>query len=124
FMTVSGIMKDLVNAAYKWLGKLPGGLGIATVFAGAVLGAVSGSSQASAATMASSVSPEMKKYGYKDSFNLGVISISGTLAVMIPPSIVLIMYGILTETSVGALLISGIIPGLLTALGYILVILL
>lgn len=124
FMTVSGIMKDLINAAYKWLGKLPGGLGIATVFAGAVLGAVSGSSQASAATMASSVSPEMKKYNYKDSFNLGVISISGTLAVMIPPSIVLIMYGILTETSVGALLISGIIPGLLTALGYVLVILL
>ncbi|GGJ99210.1 C4-dicarboxylate ABC transporter permease [Lentibacillus kapialis] len=122
FMTVSGVMKDLISAAYKWLGKLPGGLGIASVFAGAVLGAVSGSSQASAATMASSVAPEMKKYKHKTPFILGVVSISGTLAVMIPPSIVLILYGILTETSVGALLISGIIPGLLTALGYIVVI--
>ncbi|MFC4557921.1 TRAP transporter large permease [Virgibacillus kekensis] len=122
FMTVSGIMKDLINAAYKWLGRLPGGLGIATVFAGAVLGAVSGSSQASAATMASSVGPEMKKYNHKTPFILGVVSISGTLACMIPPSIVLILYGILTETSVGALLISGIIPGILTALGYIIVI--
>jgi tripartite ATP-independent transporter DctM subunit len=122
FMTVSGIMKDLIGAAYKWFGKLPGGLGIATVFAGAVLGSVSGSSQAAAATMARSVAPEMKKYNHNNSFILGVISISGTLAVMIPPSIVLILYGILTETSVGSLLISAIIPGILTAMGYVIVI--
>ncbi|MCM3569014.1 TRAP transporter large permease [Neobacillus mesonae] len=122
FMTVSGIMKDLFSAAYNWMGKLPGGLGIATVFAGAMMGAVSGSSQASAAAMAKAAAPEMKKYKYNTAFTMGVISISGTLAVMIPPSIVLILYGILTETGVGSLLIAGIIPGILTALGYIIVI--
>jgi C4-dicarboxylate transporter, DctM subunit len=122
FMTVSGIMKDLFAAAYNWLGKLPGGLGIATVFAGAMMGAVSGSSQASAAAMAKAAAPEMEKYKYNTAFTMGVISISGTLAVMIPPSIILILYGILTETGVGSLLIAGIIPGILTALGYIVVI--
>ncbi|WP_408011225.1 TRAP transporter large permease [Pseudalkalibacillus sp. A8] len=122
FMTVSGIMKDLFETAYKWLGKLPGGLAIATVFAGAMMGAVSGSSQASAAAMAKAVTPEMKKYNYNTALTMGVISISGTLAVMIPPSIILILYGILTETGVGSLLIAGIIPGILTALGYIIII--
>lgn len=122
FMTVSGIMKDLFNSAYKWLGNLPGGLGIATVFAGAMMGAVSGSSQASAAAMAKAAAPEMRKYKYSTPFTMGVISMSGTLAVMIPPSIILILYGILTETGVGSLLIAGIIPGILTALGYIIVI--
>ncbi|PIC74015.1 TRAP transporter large permease [Sporosarcina sp. P17b] len=122
FMTVSGIMKDLFEAAYKWLGKLPGGLGLATVFAGALMGAVSGSSQASAAAMSKAAAPEMRKYNYSTSFTMGVISMSGTLAVMIPPSIILILYGILTETGVGSLLIAGIVPGILTALGYIIVI--
>ncbi|WP_085990905.1 TRAP transporter large permease [Oceanobacillus senegalensis] len=122
FMTVSGIMKDLFEAAYKWLGKLPGGLGITTVFAGAMMGAVSGSSQAAAAAMAKAVTPEMEKYKYNTAFTMGVISIAGTLSVMIPPSIILILYGILTETGVGSLLIAGIIPGILTAFGYIIVI--
>lgn len=121
-MTVSGIMKDLFQAAYKWLGKLPGGLGIATVFAGAMMAAVSGSSQASAAAMSKAAAPEMKKYNYNTAFTMGVVSMSGTLAVMIPPSIILILYGILTETGVGSLLIAGIVPGVLTALGYIIVI--
>lgn len=121
-MTVSGIMKDLFQAAYKWLGKLPGGLGIATVFAGAMMASVSGSSQASAAAMSKAAAPEMKKYNYDTAFTMGVVSMAGTLAVMIPPSIILILYGILTETGVGSLLIAGIIPGVLTALGYIIVI--
>lgn len=121
-MTVSGIMKDLFEAAYKWLGKLPGGLGIATVFAGAMMAAVSGSSQAAAAAMSKAATPEMKKYNYSTPFTMGVISIAGTLAVMIPPSIILILYGILTETGVGSLLIAGVIPGAITALGYIVVI--
>lgn len=121
-MTVSGIMKDLFEAAYKWLGKLPGGLGIATVFAGAMMAAVSGSSQAAAAAMSKAATPEMKKYNYSTPFTMGVISIAGTLAVMIPPSIILILYGILTETGVGSLLIAGAIPGAITALGYIVVI--
>jgi C4-dicarboxylate transporter, DctM subunit len=121
-MTASNMTKDLFYASNKWLGHLPGGLGIATVLAGAGLGAVSGSSTASAATLATSAVPEMRKYGYKTHFALGVASISGTLAIMIPPSIVLILYGILTETGVGSLLIAGIIPGILTALGYMLTI--
>lgn len=122
FMTVSGIMKDLFNSAYKWFGRLPGGLGIATIFAGALMGAVSGSSQASAAALSKAATPEMLKYRYNTAFTMGVISMSGTLAVLIPPSIILILYGILTETGVGSLLIAGIIPGVLTALGYIITI--
>ena len=122
FMTVSGIMKDLFQSAYKWLGNLPGGLGLATVFAGALMGAVSGSSQASAAAMSKAAAPEMKKYNYSTAFSMGVISMSGTLAVMIPPSIILILYGILTETGVGDLLVAAIIPAIITAVGYIIVI--
>ncbi|EKN66964.1 TRAP dicarboxylate transporter subunit DctM [Neobacillus bataviensis LMG 21833] len=118
-MTASGITKDIFKAAHKWLGNLPGGLGIATVFAGAGLGAVSGSSTASAATLSASAYPEMQKYGYSTPFSMGVASISGTLAIMIPPSIVLILYGIMTETGIGSLLIAGIIPGIITALGYV-----
>lgn len=123
FMTASGITKNMFYAAHKWLGHLPGGLGIATVFAGAGLAAVSGSSTASAATLAASAVPEMRRYGYQTPFALGTVSIAGTLAIMIPPSIVLILYGILTETGIGDLLIAGIIPGILTALGYMVTIL-
>ena len=122
-MTVSGLTKDLFFAANKWLGNLPGGLGIATVLAGAGMGATSGSSTASAATMASAAYPEMKRYKYSTPFAMGVVSISGTLAVMIPPSIILIMYGILSEVGVASLLIAGVIPGIITALGYIVTIL-
>lgn len=122
FMTVSGIMKDLFQSAYKWLGNLPGGLGLATIFAGALMGAVSGSSQASAAAMSKAAAPEMKKYNYSTAFSMGVISMSGTLAVMIPPSIILILYGILTETGVGDLLVAAIIPAVITAIGYIVVV--
>jgi C4-dicarboxylate transporter, DctM subunit len=124
FMTASGITKDLFRAGYKWLGHLPGGLGIATIFAGTGLAAVCGSSTAAAATLASSAVPEMRRYGYKTDFAMGTVSIAGTLAIMIPPSIVLILYGILTETGIGSLLIAGIIPGIITALGYIVTILL
>lgn len=118
FMTASGITKDLFFAANKWLGRLPGGLALAAIFAGTGMAAVSGSSTASAATLSSAAVPEMRRYGYQMDFSLGVVSIAGTLAVMIPPSIALILYGILTETGIGSLLIAGIIPGLLTAIGY------
>lgn len=123
FMTASGITKDLFYSTNKWFGNLPGGLAIATVIAGAGMGAVSGSSTASAATMAKAAAPEMRRYKYSPELTMGVISIAGTLALLIPPSIVLIIYGSITETGVGALLIAGIIPGILTALSYILVIL-
>jgi tripartite ATP-independent transporter DctM subunit len=115
--------KDIFNACHKWLGRLPGGLGIATILAGAVLGAVSGSSTAAAATLSTSAVPQMKRYGYKTHFSMGVVSISGTLAILIPPSLALIMYGIFTETGVGSLLIAGIIPGILSALAYIVTVL-
>jgi C4-dicarboxylate transporter, DctM subunit len=123
FMLASGIIKDLFTSANKWFGHYPGGLGIATVFAGAGMGAVSGSSTASASAMATAAVPEMKKFGYSLPFSMGVVSISGTLAIMIPPSIALIIYGILTETGIDLLLIAGIIPGIVTALGYIVTIL-
>lgn len=124
FLTASNITKDIFYASNKWLGRLPGGLGIATIIAGAGLGAMSGSSTASAATLSASAVPEMKKYNYKTHFAMGVVSIAGTLAFLIPPSIVLIVYGIMTETSISKLLISGIVPGILTALGYIVTIVL
>lgn len=113
-----GIGADLFRAANKWLGRLPGGVAIATIFASAGFGAISGSSAAAAGTMASISLPEFKKLGYGLPVATGVVAVAGTLAIMIPPSIPLIMYGIMTENSIGKLLIAGIIPGLLTAAIY------
>lgn len=118
FISESRIVKELFDAAQKWLGRIPGGLAIATVIASAAMGAMSGSSTATAATMSSITVPEMRKAGYKTEVATGVVAVAGTLAIMIPPSIPLVIYGITTETSIGKLLIAGIIPGLLTALVY------
>ena len=101
---------------------MKGGLGISTIIAGAGMGAVSGSSVASASAIATTGYPEMKKYGYKTSFAMGLVSSSGTLAILIPPSLAFIIYGILTEVSISELFIAGIIPGILTAIGYIVVV--
>nr|WP_239587421.1 TRAP transporter large permease [Bacillus pakistanensis] len=120
FTTSSGITTKAFKACHRWVGHLPGGLAIATVLASAGLAAISGSSTASAATMAKTAVPEMRKYKYKDSFSVGIVSVAGTLAIMIPPSIILIIYGILTEVPIAPLLIAGIVPGVLTALGFIL----
>ncbi|MHB8090396.1 MAG: TRAP transporter large permease [Syntrophales bacterium] len=117
-ISATNITRDLFNAAHKWLGHLPGGLGIATVMACALLGAMSGSSTASAAAMSSIAIPEMVKFNYKQHMAAGVVAIGGTLAIMIPPSIPMIVYGITTETSIGKLLMAGVFPGLLTALFY------
>lgn len=119
FLTAGRFTKDIFFAFYRWAGHIRGGLAYATVFGGAMLGAVSGSSAAAAGTLAGAAYPEMKRYGYEDSFSTGVIAISGTLAIMIPPSIAFIIFGIITETSVGALLLAGIVPGILTAIGYV-----
>lgn len=123
YMAKSGMARDIIKASDLWLGRMPGGLGIACVIASAFMAATIGSSTASCAAMSATAYPSMREVGYGRRVSAGIIAISGTLAVMIPPSIVLIIYGILTEESVGKLLIAGLLPGVLTALGYILTIL-
>lgn len=115
FISRSDITEEVFAAAYRWLGHLPGGVAIAAVFANAGFGAMCGSSTASAAAMSSVVIPEMQKLKYKDSLSGGVIAVSGTLAMLIPPSVPMIIYGTVTEMSVGKLLIAGLIPGIITA---------
>ncbi|MCS0494476.1 TRAP transporter large permease [Ancylobacter sp. MQZ15Z-1] len=122
FLTAGGFTADIFRAFYKWSGHMRGGLAYAVIFGGAMLAAISGSSSAAAGTLAGAAHPEMRRYGYDDSFATGVMAMSGTLSIMIPPSIAFIIFGIITETSVGALLLAGILPGLLTALGYVLAI--
>ena len=116
----AGISRDAYDLAYRWLGRLPGGLGMATVAACAAFAATSGSSVATAATVGKVALPEMKRFGYSDSLATGTVAAGGLLGIMIPPSITLVIYGIVTETSIGKLLIAGILPGLMTALIFIL----
>lgn len=113
FVILSGIAETLFKSAATWVGRLPGGLGIATALSGAGFGAISGSSTAAAATLSATSIPAMLKQGYDPKLACGVVAISGTLAMLIPPSIALILYGIVAEVSVGKLLIGGVIPGLL-----------
>lgn len=114
----AGISKDLYTAAYKWLGHLPGGLGMATIGAAAVFSAVSGSSIACAATFAKVALPEMKRYNYDPALATGSIAAGGTLDIMIPPSVMMIVYAIITDQSIGKLFLAGFIPGALEALFY------
>jgi C4-dicarboxylate transporter, DctM subunit len=123
FLTESKLTSDLFSVAQKWLGKLPGGLAIATVFAGAGLGALSGTSTGSAATLSAAAVPEMKKHGYSPKLAMGVVSISGTLAIMIPPSGTLIIFGLISGYSITDLFRAAIIPGILTAFVYVLIVL-
>ncbi|MCP1336293.1 TRAP transporter large permease [Futiania mangrovi] len=121
-MGASNITRDLFRATNSWVGHLRGGLAYAAVSGGVLLAAVCGSSSAAAATLSSAIHPEMRRYGYSSSFSTGALAAVGTLAIMIPPSIALVLYGILTETSVGKLLIAGLIPGLLTAVAFVITI--
>lgn len=114
----SGISTALFQAARVWFGWLPGGLAVATNFACAAFGAACGSSVASAAAMARIAIPEMLKHGYDKSLSAGVVASAGTLAALIPPSILFVLYGIFAEVSIVKLLIAGVIPGLLTAAVY------
>jgi tripartite ATP-independent transporter DctM subunit len=107
------VAEDLYGAVYKWLGRLPGGLALATIVGCGGFAAVSGSSTAGAATMGAICYPEMRRYNYSPGLSSGVIASAGTLGIMIPPSIGFIIFGILTEQSIGRLFIAGIIPGLL-----------
>ena len=114
----SRITSDLFAAMNKWVGHLPGGLAIAGVLAAAGLGAVSGSSTAATAALSKSVAPELLRAGYSRGLAIGTVASAGTLAIMIPPSVIMVIYGILTETSVGLLFVAGIIPGLITVTAY------
>jgi len=114
----SRITSDLFSAMNKWVGHLPGGLAIAGVLAAAGLGAVSGSSTAATAALSKSVAPELLRAGYSRGLAIGTVASAGTLAIMIPPSVIMVIYGILTETSVGLLFVAGIIPGLITVSAY------
>lgn len=109
----AGISKKLYDTAYAWLGFIPGGLALATIGACAGFAAICGSSAATAATIGTVAIPEMKKFRYDDSFATGSVAAGGTLGILIPPSIVLIVYGIQTELSIGKLFIAGILPGLI-----------
>ncbi len=113
-----GLAGDLFELGRRWIGHIPGGLAIATTLASAGFGAMSGSANACAATMSRIAIPEMLKVGYHRRLASSVVAIAGTLDPMIPPSILMVIYGITTETEIGKLLIAGIIPGVITAFLY------
>jgi C4-dicarboxylate transporter DctM subunit len=111
-LTATGIGRDLFTAAQIWLRRLPGALAVGTVFACSIFAAVCGSSPVTAATIGAMSVPEMIRQGYDRRLALGVTAAGGTLGILIPPSIPMIVYGVITETSVGDLFIAGILPGL------------
>lgn len=115
----SGISGRLFNAAHKFFGHLPGGLAIATIGACAGFSAICGSTSATAATMASVALPEMKKYNYDPALATGVVAAGGSLGILIPPSTIFIIYGIMTEQSVGKLFMAGVLPGILLSLLFV-----
>ena len=119
FVSVSGISRELFKAANAMIGHLRGGLGVATVLACGGFAAISGSSVATAATFSGVAYPEMRRFGYPESFSTGVIAAGGTLGAMLPPSTVLAVYAILTQQDIGKLFMAGIIPGLLAMLLYV-----
>jgi tripartite ATP-independent transporter DctM subunit len=123
FAGSSGMTKDLYSTFDKWFRKLPGGLAIATIGACAGFAAVSGSSVATAATMGTVALPEMKRFNYHPRLATGSVAAGGTLGFLIPPSIGFIVYGMLTEQSIGKLLVAGMIPGLILAVAYMAIVL-
>jgi len=114
----AGISTDLFKAANKWVGRLPGGLAIATNFACAVFGACSGSTIASASVFTKIALPEMLEKGYDKRLSTGAIASAGALACMIPPSILMVIYGLITSQPINKLLVAGSVPGLMTAVAY------
>jgi tripartite ATP-independent transporter DctM subunit len=118
FATTSGMSRELFRAANAFLGHLRGGLGIATIAACGGFAAICGSSVATAATFSRVAYPEMRRYGYPQSFSTGVIAAGGTLGIMIPPSTVLAVYGIITEQDIGKLFVAGVVPGIVAVLMY------
>ena len=116
FVTRAGMSHELFRAANAFVGHLRGGLAMATILACAGFGAICGSSIATAATMAKVAYPSMKRFGYSDTLATGAIASGGTLGIMIPPSTILVIYGVFTETNIGSLFAAGVLPGILGAL--------
>ena len=115
FVARAGLAQELFDAAHSMIGHVKGGLAHATVLACAGFGAICGSSLATAATMSRVAYPSMKKLGYSEAMASGVVATGGTLGIMIPPSTILVIYGIITETNIGELFAAGVLPGILTA---------
>jgi len=118
----AGIAKRLYRSAYKFIGHIPGGLAMATVAGATAFKALCGSSPATAATFASVAVPEMNRYGYSQKLSAGIVATVGTLGILIPPSVTLIVFGIITEQSIARLFLAGLLPGLIIASLFILII--
>jgi len=119
FVLKAGLADDMYSAANAWLRHYRGGLAMATIVACGGFSSVCGSSLATAATMARVSMPSMRRYGYSDSLATGAIASGGTLGILIPPSIVLVLYGVITQENIGKLFLAGILPGLIGILGYL-----
>ena len=115
FVTRAGMSQELFRAAYAFIGHLKGGLAMATILACAGFGAICGSSIATAATFAKVAYPSMRRFGYKDTLATGAIASGGTLGILIPPSTIMVIYGVFTETNIGMLFAGGVLPGILAA---------
>ncbi len=118
-LAYSGVASGLFSATQRLVRRLPGGLAMAAVLSCGGFSAVSGSSLATAATMSKVAMPSLRKFGYSDSLSSGAIAAGGTLGILIPPSVILIIYGILTESDIGLLFLAGIVPGIIGLLGYV-----
>src|SRR5438128_7410962 len=116
FVTRAGMSQELFRTAYAFIGHLRGGLAMATIVGCAGFGAICGSSIATAATFAKGAYPSMKRFGYADYLSTGAIAAGGTLGILTPPSTIMVIYGILTETNIGKLFAAGVLPGILATL--------
>ncbi len=122
FATKAGINRALFRAASAWFGHMRGGLAIASVGGCAMFGAICGSSLATAATMSQVALPEMRRYGYSDALSTGTLAAGGTLGILIPPSVILVIYAVYTEQSIGHLFLAALIPGIIATIGYMIVV--
>jgi C4-dicarboxylate transporter DctM subunit len=120
FAFKAGIGKDVYLIGRNWFSQFPAGLGVATIIGSAGFAACSGSSVATAATMGAVAVPEMREQGYDPKLACGIVAAGGVLGILIPPSVILVFYGVITDTSVGSMLIAGVIPGLISVIIYIL----
>ena len=122
FATKAGLNRALFRAASAWFGHMRGGLAIASVGGCAMFGAICGSSLATAATMSQVALPEMRRYGYSNPLSTGTLAAGGTLGILIPPSVILVIYAVYTEQSIGHLFLAALIPGIIATIGYMIVV--